>query len=33
LAITSAAEPFATCDIDLTNAAKAKVTYPRYVFS
>ena len=32
LAITSAAEPFATRDIDLTKAAKAKDTYPRYVF-
>ena len=33
LAITSAAEPFATRDIDLTKAAKAKESYPRYVFS
>jgi N-carbamoylputrescine amidase len=33
LALTSAAKPFATRDIDLANAAKAKVTYPRYVFS
>jgi N-carbamoylputrescine amidase len=32
LAITSAAEPFATRDIDLTKAAKAKASYPRYVF-
>jgi N-carbamoylputrescine amidase len=33
LAITSAAQPFATRDIDLTKAAKAKDSYPRYVFS
>ena len=33
LALTSAAEPFATRDIDLTKAAKAKESYPRYVFS
>lgn len=33
LAITSAAEPFATRDIDLTKAAKARHSYPRYVFS
>jgi N-carbamoylputrescine amidase len=33
VAMTSAAEPFATRDIDLTSAAKAKSTYPRYVFS
>jgi len=33
LAMTSAAEPFATRDIDLANAAKAKGTYPRSVFS
>jgi hypothetical protein len=26
-------EPFATRDIDLTKAAKAKQSYPRYVFS
>jgi N-carbamoylputrescine amidase len=30
LAITSAAEPFATCDLDLTKAAKAKQSYPHY---
>ena len=33
LAITSAGEPFATRDIDLTKAAKAKGSYPRYVFA
>jgi N-carbamoylputrescine amidase len=33
LAITSAAEPFATRDIDLTKAAKARDSYPRYVFA
>lgn len=33
LAFTSAAEPFATRDIDLTSAAKAKDGYPRYVFT
>src|SRR5262249_26415281 len=33
LAFTSAAEPFATVDIDLTKAAKARASYPRYVFS
>ncbi len=33
LAITSAAEPFATREIDLTKAATAKRSYPRYVFS
>ncbi len=33
LAITSAAEPFATRDLDLTKAVKAKDSYPRYVFS
>jgi N-carbamoylputrescine amidase len=32
LAVTSTAEPFVTRDIDLTRAAKAKETYPRYVF-
>jgi N-carbamoylputrescine amidase len=32
LAITSAAEPFATREIDLTRAAKARDSYPRYVF-
>lgn len=33
LAITSAAEPFATRDIDLANAAEATSGYPRYVFA
>ena len=33
LAITSVAEPFATRDIDLTQAEKAKSSYPRSVFS
>jgi N-carbamoylputrescine amidase len=33
LALTSAAEPFATRDIDLAKAASARKTYPRYVFS
>ena len=33
LAVTSADEPFATREIDLTKAAKAKASYPRYVFS
>src|SRR6476661_4440675 len=33
LAITSAAEPFATRNIDLASAAKAKESYPRYVFA
>jgi len=33
LAITSADKPFATRDIDLTKAAKARDSYPRYVFS
>ena len=33
LATTSTAEPFATLDIDLTKAAKAKETYPRSVFT
>ena len=33
LAITSAAEPFVTRDIDLTKAAAAKDSYPRYVFA
>ena len=33
LALTSSIEPFATRDIDLTKAAKAKQSYPRYVFS
>jgi N-carbamoylputrescine amidase len=32
LAITSAAEPFATREIDLARAAKARDSYPRYVF-
>jgi len=33
LAVTSAANPFATRDIDLTTAAKARKSYPRYVFA
>jgi N-carbamoylputrescine amidase len=33
LAVTSAAEPFATRDLDLTAAARAKDSYPRYVFT
>ena len=33
LAVTSAAEPFATRDIDLTKVARARNSYPRYVFS
>jgi N-carbamoylputrescine amidase len=33
LAITSAAEPFATREIDLTKPAMARNTYPRYVFA
>lgn len=33
LALTSAAEPFATRDIDLKQAATARESYPRYVFS
>lgn len=33
LAITSTLEPFATQEIDLTKAAKAKDSYPRYVFA
>ena len=33
LAITSAAEPFATRDIDLAVAAVAKDSYPRYMFA
>ena len=33
LALTSAAEPFATREIDLTQAAAAKNSYPRYVFA
>jgi len=32
LAITSAAEPFATREIDLAEAVEAKRSYPRYVF-
>jgi N-carbamoylputrescine amidase len=32
LAITSAAQPFETRDIDLSEACDAKRTYPRYVF-
>lgn len=33
IALTSASEPFATREIDLTKAARAKTTYPRYVFA
>ena len=33
LAVTSAAEPFATREIDLSQAAAAKDSYPRYVFT
>jgi predicted amidohydrolase len=33
LAVTSATEPFATRDIDLTEAARAKASYPRSVFA
>jgi N-carbamoylputrescine amidase len=33
LAVTSAAQPFATRDLDLEKAAAAKHSYPRYVFS
>ena len=33
LAFTSAAEPFATRDIDLTKATRARESYPRYVFA
>jgi N-carbamoylputrescine amidase len=33
LAITSASEPFATRDVDLTKAAKARDSYPRSVFA
>jgi N-carbamoylputrescine amidase len=33
LSVTSAAEPFATRDIDLADAAGAKASYPRYVFA
>jgi N-carbamoylputrescine amidase len=33
LAVTSTTEPFATRDVDLTAAAKAKSSYPRYVFA
>jgi len=33
LARTSAAEPFATRDVDLTESAHARNSYPRYVFS
>ncbi|MEO5820127.1 MAG: carbon-nitrogen hydrolase family protein [Vicinamibacteraceae bacterium] len=32
LAVTSAGEPFATREIDLTRAAQARHGYPRYVF-
>jgi N-carbamoylputrescine amidase len=33
LAMTSASQPFATRDVDLTMAAKAKEKYPLYVFA
>ena len=33
LAVTSALEPFVTCDVDLDQAAESKHSYPRYVFS
>ncbi|HEY4230104.1 MAG TPA: carbon-nitrogen hydrolase family protein [Thermoanaerobaculia bacterium] len=33
LAFTSAAEPFATRDVDLRKAEKAQTSYPRYVFA
>jgi N-carbamoylputrescine amidase len=33
LAVTSAAEPFATRELDLSQAAAAKDSYPRYVFT
>ena len=33
LAVTSAAEPFVTRDIDLTKVARARDSYPRYVFA
>ncbi|MEP6495996.1 MAG: carbon-nitrogen hydrolase family protein [bacterium] len=33
LAMTSVSEPFATRDIDVAQAARAKESYPRYVFS
>jgi len=33
LAVTSAAEPFATRDVDLADAMRAKDAYPRYVFA
>lgn len=33
LGVTSAAEPFVTRDIDLTKAARAGESYPRYVFA
>jgi N-carbamoylputrescine amidase len=33
LALTSAAEPFATREVDLTQAVAAKASYPRYVFT
>jgi N-carbamoylputrescine amidase len=32
LALTSSAEPFATVDIDPTEADRARKTYPRYIF-
>ena len=33
LALTSAAEPFATREIDLAKAARSRHSYPRYVFT
>ena len=33
LAMTSAAEPFATRDLDLAAAARSRESYPRYVFA
>jgi len=33
LALTSAAEPFATRDVDLRKAERAQASYPRYVFA
>lgn len=33
VALTSAGEPFATREVDLAKAARAKASYPRYVFA
>jgi len=33
VALTSSGEPFATREVDLAKAARAKATYPRYVFA